>query len=391
MKSNNPAPVKIVVAANAFKGSLDSVEVKGAIEAGIKLALPDAEVVSLLVSDGGDGFVQALAHELGADKHWVDISGPLGETVRACFLFVADKQVAILEMAAASGLALLDPDKLDPMQASTFGLGEMITASLDLGARHIVLGIGGSATSDGGTGMASALGIEFFDADNNLLFGNAENLNKISHLNLSTMDARLKNVTFDVACDVSNPLLGDQGAATVYGPQKGADLAQVLLIEKGLANLANVIERDLGVNVRDIPGGGAAGGVGAALFAFFKAKIKPGAELLLDILDFDNRLQDASLLITTEGRLDFQTGFGKAPGAVAKRAKKQNVPSVIIAGQIVSDNLDSGDFNFDKSYAFCGKNAGNNISVEYAMVNAAALLTEKTADVIRDRVLAGMK
>ena len=380
MNITKPSNIKIIVAPNALKGSLTAEQAARSIELGIKKKIPRADVVSFLVSDGGDGFVESLSYGLYVETYSISVSGPLGKPVLASFLYSSEKQIAIIEMATASGLVLLDEDELEPMKANTYGLGQLILATLDQGAQHIVLGIGGSATNDGGTGMATALGIQFLDIANNPLSGNADNLHKIAYIDFTNIDSRLNTVTFDIACDVNNLLLGEQGAAVVYGPQKGATPDQVSIIENGLSNLATVIERDLGVDVRSIEGGGAAGGLGAALYAFLGGKIKPGAELLLDLLNFDSQLQNASLVITTEGKLDFQTGFGKAPSIVANRANKLGVPTIIISGQIDYTNLNWHELGFFKVYSLCDET----ISSSYAIAHADKLLTEKSERVIDD-------
>ena len=340
----------------------------------------DAEIISLPVSDGGDGFVDALASGLTICEYEVVVSNPLGNMIPASFLFSSEKKLAVIEMTKSSGLALLskqlEKNALEPMKASTFGFGEMIMAALDLGAKDFILGIGGSATSDGGTGMATALGVQFLDVEGNVLYGNAENLTKISRIDCSNMDRRLREVSFEVACDVTNPLLGENGSAMVYAPQKGASEEEVQAIECGLSNLADVIERDLGVDVRSIAGAGAAGGVGAALTAFLNAKIKSGADLLLDFLKFDDALLGADLVITAEGKLDSQTGFGKAPFVVANRAKKLNVPTVMMAGLVELSESEQRDIDFANAYAICDKD----MSVDYAMSHASSLLTRKTSE-----------
>ena len=385
MDTIHSVPRKIIVAPNAFKGSLSAKAAAWCIEEGIRISLPDADVVSLLVSDGGDGFVQALEFGLKANEYSLVVSGPLGSPVQSSFLYSPEKQIAIIEMAKSSGLALLNPNELDPMGSSTYGVGEMIVAALDLGATHFIIGIGGSATNDGGTGMATALGVRFFDDGGNSIPGNAENLSRIKRIDLSGMDSRLSSVTFDVACDVNNILLGPQGAAAVYGPQKGATPEQVKKIEEGLAQLASVINHDLGKDVRLIEGGGAAGGLGATLYALLNAQIKPGAELLLDILNFDDLLKDADLVITTEGRLDFQTGFGKAPSIVANRAKRLNVPTVIVCGQVESETFNWQAFGFLKVYSL----SDSEISTEFAMTHTEKLLIAKSNLLINEFMMAG--
>jgi len=370
--------VKFIVAPNALKGSLSAKEAALAISKGLTKKYPEAEIFPLLIADGGDGFVDALQHGLSAQVHRASVTGPTGSRVDATFLYAPTNKVAVIEMATAAGLALLKKHELDPMGASTVGVGELLKCALDLGAKHIVLGIGGSATNDGGTGMATALGIRFLDASGQALVGNGENLSKICQIDCTGMDRRLTDITLEVACDVNNPLLGEEGAAHIYGPQKGATNVQVAMIENGLSHLADVIKKDLQVEVRDLSGGGAAGGLGAGLFAFYQATLKPGAELLLDILAFDKHIKGACVVITTEGKLDVQTGFGKAPAIVAKRAAKQGVPTIAIAGQIEGQGIDWQALGFAQVYSLCD----DDIDADYAMSHAACLLEEKTQQVI---------
>jgi len=370
--------LKILVSPNALKGSLSAEDAAHAIEVGIKNAIPSADVIKILVSDGGDGFVDALQFGLDTETHSDIVTGPSGERIKANFLFEAHNKIAIIEMASASGLALLKNQTLDALAASSIGTGELIKSALNLGAKHIILGIGGSATSDGGTGMATALGVVFRDANGKALEGNAKNLQHISSIDTTAKDKRLNDVIFDVACDVNNTLLGPEGAAAIYSPQKGANEKQVKEIESGLDNLATIIENDLSKNIRTLIGGGAAGGLGATLDALFNAKLKPGAELLLEILHFDEKVQNADLVITTEGKLDEQTIYGKAPAIVANHANNFGVPTIAIAGQIDTNKWQ--EYGFKAVYSLCS----SDISVEYAIYNAAKLLTETTKRAIAD-------
>lgn len=326
--------MKIVVAPNAFKGSLSAAQAADAMSRGIHCALPDADVHAIPVADGGDGLLLALQDPLAAECRRLRVSGPLGDPVDAEFLYSAPRRLAVIEMALASGLALLDSERLDPLHASSEGVGQLIRHALDLGARHIVLGIGGSATTDGGTGLATALGMRFLDAHGRALRGDGASLSSIRSIDVGDLDPRLADLCLEVACDVDNPLLGSNGAAAVYGPQKGAGPAAIEALESGLANLADVIERQYDMDVRDLAGGGAAGGMGAGLRALFDAELKPGATLVLELLQVEAAIADADLVLTGEGRLDYQTAFGKAPGAVAALAARHGVPCIAIAGML---------------------------------------------------------
>ncbi len=371
--------MKIVVAPNAFKGSLSAIQAADAMCTGIRRVLIDAEIQPIPVADGGDGLLTVLLAPLAAERHVQRVSGPLGAPVDAAFLYCPSRQLAVIEMATAAGLALLDAAELDVMRATSAGVGELIKAALDLGATHIVLGVGGSATSDGGTGLATALGMRFLDAHGEQLSGNGVNLQHIQRIDASALDERLTKVTLDVACDVENPLLGNHGAAAVYAPQKGATPDQVAVLERGLANLAAVIARDLGQRVGDLPGGGAAGGMGAGLKAFFDAQLKPGAQLVMEVLQVETAVASADLVLTGEGRLDYQTRFGKAPGAVAALACKHRVPCIAIAGMLDESAYTLNDAGFAAVFTLCP----GPVPLTDAVEHAARYLTLTTEQIIR--------
>jgi len=371
--------MKIVLAPNALKGSLTASQAGEAMRTGIYEVLPEAEVQIIPVADGGDGLVDALTAPLSAELHRCSVSGPLGAPTEATFIHCPDKQLAVIEMATASGLALLSESELDAMAASSHGTGELINSALDLGCKHIVLGIGGSATTDGGTGLATALGMRFLDDKKQSLAGNGAQLGKIRHIDRSGLDTRLASVRFDVACDVDNPLLGERGAANIYAPQKGANATQVNQLEQGLENLADVIERDTGKKVRRIAGGGAAGGMGAGLVAFFDASLKPGAQLVLELLGMETAIEGADLVLTCEGRLDHQTRFGKAPAAVAALARAHGVPCIAIAGMLDNSAYALADNGFNAVFSLCP----GPVSLEGAMKNADSYLRNTTQQIIR--------
>jgi glycerate kinase len=371
--------VKIVVAPNAFKGSLSAAQAAEAMYAGIRRVLADANVELIPVADGGDGLLAALQGPLVAERRIQRVSGPLGNAVDAVFLYSPSRQLAVIEMATAAGLALVDVDQLDVMHASSKGVGELIKAALDLGAKCIVLGIGGSATSDGGTGLATALGMRFLDAHGQPLAGNGTNLQHICHIDGSALDGRLTTTRLEVACDVDNPMLGNLGAARVYAPQKGATPDDVSALERGLTNLAAVIQRDLGQQVGDLPGGGAAGGMGAGLKAFFDAQLQPGAQLVLELLQVETAIAAADLVLTGEGRLDYQTGFGKAPGAVAALACKHAVPCIAIAGMLDDSVYRLHDSGFSAVFSLCP----GPVPLQQAIDHAAQYLLLATEQIMR--------
>ena len=329
--------MKIAVAPNAFKGSLTASEAAGCLARGLSRGLPGCEVVKIPVADGGDGTARAVVDATGG--RWVPcrVGDPLGRPVEAGFGLTGDGRTAVVEMALASGLALLRPDERDPMRTTTAGTGELIRAALDSGAERILIGIGGSATNDGGIGMARALGARLLDADGRELEGTGRALARVSRIDLGGLDPRLKRVSVEVACDVTNPLFGPQGAARVYAPQKGATPEAVEALDAGLRHLASVILRDAGADVASLPGGGAAGGLGAGLVAFLGGRLVPGAERVLEACGLRGKLAGCDLAVTGEGRLDAQTAFGKAPAAVARVARSLGIPTIAICGSLAAD------------------------------------------------------
>ncbi len=321
--------MKIVVAPNAFKGTLTASQAARAIARGVREVFPDAEVVEVPVADGGDGTVEALVTANRGEYLTADVEGPLGDPVTATYGRIGPG--AVVELAAASGLTLIPPGRRDPRRTSTFGFGQLLMAARQDTVRLIV-GIGGSATNDGGAGMAQALGYRLKDTAGADLPRGGAALARLGQIDASGFKPWAPAVEIQVACDVTNPLTGPRGASAVYGPQKGADEAAVRELDAALARLAEVIERDLGKRVADIPGAGAAGGTGAGLMAFLDASLVPGAPLVVEAAGLDAMLAGADLVITGEGRVDEQTAYGKAPGEVAKRAQGAGVPVILLAG-----------------------------------------------------------
>lgn len=371
--------VKIVLAPNAFKGGLTAMQAASAMEQGIRSAFPEADIRKVPVADGGDGLAEVLSDALEGEARVARVRGPLGQPLRATLYHVPAQRLAVVEMAAASGLALLAPHERNPTLTTTFGTGELIRAALDLGVRHVVVGIGGSATNDGGVGMAAALGMRFLDAARNDVAPIGAALGQIRRIDTSGLDPRLATLCCEAICDVDNPLLGPRGAARVYGPQKGASPAQVEELEAGLAQLADVIATDLGLDVREMPGAGAAGGLGAGLHAFLGAKLRRGVDLVLDMVGLDEQLLGADLVITAEGQIDYQTAFGKAPAGVAQRARAQGVPCLAIAGGIGECISDLHPLGIDAVFSLCP----GPISLEQAMEDGPALLRAATEQVVR--------
>lgn len=324
--------MKVVVAPNAFKGSLSARQAAAAIARGVREVYPDAEIVEIPVADGGDGTVEALVTAHQGAYRTVEVEGPDGKPVQAMYGLIDEGRTAVVELASASGLALLPAARRDPRKTSTFGFGQLLEDARQSGAGAVIAGIGGSATNDGGAGMAQAIGYRLLDAAGHDLPHGGAALAQLERIDASAVDPGWRTVTVEVACDVTNPLIGPEGASFVYGPQKGADQQTVRMLDRALARLAMVIERDLGKRVAAIPGAGAAGGTGAGLVAFLDAKLMPGAALVVDASGFDRQLKGAQLVITGEGRVDSQTAYGKAPGEVARRAQAARVPTLLLAG-----------------------------------------------------------
>ena len=371
--------MKIVVAPNALKGSLSAAEAAQAMCLGIRRALHDAEIQAIPVADGGDGLIETLAEPLAAERISHTVTGPLGTPTHAVFLYAPDRDLAIIEMAQASGLALLERTQLDALSASSIGTGELISAALDRGCKHIVLGIGGSATTDGATGLATALGIHFENEQGEWISASGANLQLIRHIDVSELDNRLQGVRLEIACDVDNPLLGDQGAAHVYAPQKGASPGEVQQLEDGLRHLSALLEKHTGRDICSLAGGGAAGGAGAGLVALLGATLKPGAQLVLELLEVERAIEQADLVLTCEGQLDYQTRFGKAPAAVASLALKHGVPCIAIAGSLDESAYRLHEDGFDALFSLCP----GPVSLQQAIANAAPYLAQTTEQVIR--------
>jgi len=332
-----PRPLKIAICPNAFKGTLTASQAADCIERGFRRALPTATFLKIPFADGGDGTAQAIADATGGRLVSARVLDPIGRPIRARFALTGDQRTAIIEMALASGLALLAPDELNALLATSFGTGQLIRAALGRGARNIVIGIGGSATTDGATGIARALGIRFLDAKGRDLPEGGGSLIHLAHIDTANLDPRIAHTAIRVACDVNNPLYGPRGAAHVYAPQKGASPAQVKILDQSLRRLAHIIKRDLGKSIATLPGAGAAGGAGAGLVAFLSATLQPGAQLVAQTIHLQERLKGCDLIITGEGRLDAQTAHGKAPAAIAQFAKKLRIPALALCGSISQD------------------------------------------------------
>ncbi|HIS22298.1 MAG TPA: glycerate kinase [Candidatus Cryptobacteroides intestinipullorum] len=344
----------IVVASDSFKGSLTSEEVAEAAAEGIRAVFPECNVTRICIADGGEGTTEALVRALGGESVQVDVHDPLMRPMKATYGITGHGRTlpdgscagrtAIMEMSAASGLPLLAPEERDPMKTTTFGTGEMIMDAYRRGCTRFLLGIGGSATNDAGTGMLSALGARFLDKDGNILEGTGENLARMTAVDMSGVPEGIIKAWFDVACDVDNPFCGPEGAAYIFAPQKGAGPDTVRLLDKGMESFAEMTRKVCGQDIRTMKGAGAAGGLGGALAAYLGARLVPGSEMILDAVGFDSLAAGADLVITGEGRIDRQTSMGKVPSAVLKRASALGIPVIAIAGCIGEDMETSQGF-----------------------------------------------
>lgn len=329
--------MKIVLAPDSFKESMTAKEVCQEIEKGLKKILKNIECISVPMADGGEGTTQSLVDATNGEFFTIDVTGPLGDIVKARFGILGDKKTAIIEMAQVSGLELVPREKRNPMITTTYGTGELIKKALEKGVSTILIGIGGSATNDGGAGMFQALGGKLLDKNgNDIGFGGGE-LSKLDRIDISNLDSRIKDVEIIVACDVQNPLTGKNGASHIFGKQKGANEEEREILDKNLKNFAEIIRKDIGKDVENIAGAGAAGGLGAGLMAFLSAKLKKGVEIVIEYSELEKKIQGADLVITGEGSIDGQTRFGKTPYGVAKTAQKYDIPVIALAGNIGKD------------------------------------------------------
>jgi len=323
-----------VLAPDSFKESMTAKEVCVAMEKGLRKIYPTANYIHVPMADGGEGTVQSLVDASGGVIHQREVSGPLGQPVSAQYGILGDGLTAAIEMASASGIHLVTKETRNPLRTSTYGTGELIRACLDQGIRKIIIGIGGSATNDGGTGMAEALGATFLDANGQPLARGGGELDQLAHIDVTGLDERLQDVEFIVACDVTNPLCGEHGASRVFGPQKGATPEMVQVLDTNLSHYADVVKQHLHKDIRDVPGAGAAGGLGAGLLIFTQAVLRKGIEIVIEYTGLRDKLVHADMVFAGEGGIDFQTKFGKTPYGVARAAKEAGKPVIAIAGYV---------------------------------------------------------
>jgi glycerate kinase len=371
--------VKVVIAPDSFKESLSSPDVAAAIAEGVRQACPDARIACVPMADGGEGTVAAVLAATGGQWRETQVQGPLGTPVVAGWGWIEDSRTAVIEMATAAGLEMLPPAQRDPLRATTHGVGELVRAALDAGAARIILGLGGSATNDAGAGMMTALGLRILDAAGAPLEPGGADLARAFHVDTSALDARLATTLIEVASDVDNPLCGPHGASTVFGPQKGADAAAVARLDAALAHYADVCAAALGRDVRDLPGAGAAGGMGFAAHAFMGARFRPGVEVVAEIGGLARAMQDATLAFTGEGRMDEQTLHGKTPAGVARIAQAAGVPLVALVGSLGGGYDRLYEIGLSAAFSIVGGPG----TLADACANARALLRDRARDATR--------
>lgn len=371
---------KLVAAPNALKGSLSPFAAASAIAAGARRAVPGVEVLELGIADGGDGTAEVVCRARGGKLREAPALDPLGRPRIAHYAWLGDRdKTAVIDVATASGLALLQLNERDALGASSYGTGELVRAALDAGAERIVLGVGGSATVDGGAGILEALGARLLDADGRLLPRGGGALSRLSRIDVSGVPQRLRETPIDIACDVDSQLLGQHGAARTFGPQKGASPQDVEQLEAALGHFARVIERDFSKKIAEVAAGGAAGGIAAGLFGVLGARLLPGVDLVLDAVGFDEALTGAALCITAEGLLDRQSLRNKGPFGVARRAAQHGVPAVALAGGIADDVTDADFPAFAGMFSICSRP----LSLEQAMRDAEPLLSAAAERIVR--------
>jgi len=388
--------MRIIIASDSFKGGLSSAEAAMHIAEGIRRILPDAVIDVVPIADGGEGTTIALTEALGGELQTITVTGPMADPVQAVIGILPGGE-AVVDMASASGLTLVPPGKTDVLSATTYGTGQLLMAALERGARRIYMGIGGSATNDGGLGMAQALGVRFLDGDGNPLGWRRDSLSpdyylsggylmEVASIDLSGVDARLAGAEILVLCDVSNPLCGPTGASYIYGPQKGAGAAEKAILDKGLAHLAQIVRRDLNMDLAEIPGAGAAGGLGFGLMAFTGASLQPGVDIILDASGFDDKANEADLIITGEGRLDHQSAFGKTPAGIARRGMALGVPVIAIGGAI-EGNLEA---LYEAGVGAVEAGASYPMPLSEAIEKAPALIADAAERIMRS-IMLGMR
>ena len=371
--------MKVLIAPQAFKGSISAADAAAAMREGVLRVLPGAEVSAVAVADGGDGTLETLVEGSGGEIHRIEVMGPLGERRPAEWGAMGDGATAVIEMARTSGLALVPDDERNPLVTTTFGLGEAILHATQAGFRRFIIGIGGSATNDAGAGMAQALGVRLLDSTgNDLEFGGAA-LSGLNRIDMSGLDETIRSCNFLVACDVNNPLTGPTGASAIYGPQKGATPEMIERLDAALLHFAEIVKRDLGVEINEVPGAGAAGGLGGGMIAFTNSELRAGVDIVLDTVRLDDYLTGCDLVITGEGSMDHSTIYNKAPVGVAERAKRLDIPVVGISGSLGAGFQDVHRHGIDALAAI----TPGPMTLDEASDRAAELISNATEQALR--------
>jgi len=371
--------MKIVIAPDSYKGSLSALEVGKAMRQGILKVNPAIETILVPMADGGEGTVQSLIDASGGKIIEITVHDPLYRKINAFYGIMGDGKTAVIEMAAASGLPLFRPEERNPLKTTTYGTGELIEDAIKNGCSKVILGLGGSATNDGGIGMAQALGVQFFDKKGNKIGLGGGELSKIESIDLSKVNHKIYETEFIAACDVDNPLCGINGASHVYGRQKGASEQEVISLDKGLEHFAEVAEKQFNLNYKDYPGAGAAGGLGYAVMLFLKGKLERGIDIVCLTTGLAEKMEGADLVITGEGRIDSQTAFGKTPFGVAQIAKQKNIPVVALAGSLGENYKSLYNKGFDGIFCLIDKP----MSLEEAIDNSKELIENATESIVR--------
>ena len=374
---------KILISPQEFKESLTGLEVANAIQEGINKADSKIKTNLVPVADGGDGTLQTMVDVTGGKIITETVRDPLGRNIDSVWGKLGDDNSAVIEMAKASGLALLNENEKSATLTSTYGTGQLFKFALDQGIDNFIIGIGGSATNDGGAGFVSALGAKLYDENGKEVESNGISLSSIRDIDMSNFDKRVKNTSVRVACDVTNPLCGNEGASAIFGPQKGANPEEVNLLDKNLLHWASLIKDQLGKDILNVPGAGAAGGLGAGLMAFTDAELSIGANIVLDSLNYDEHLRDVDLVIVGEGSTDKSTQFNKSPVAVAMRAKKLGIPVICLSGSIGEGYSESRDLGISSFFSI----VSGPIELKYAIENAHELIVKSTEEIIRSLIL----
>ncbi|WP_261131607.1 glycerate kinase [Bacillus sp. Marseille-Q3570] len=371
--------MKVVIAPDSFKGSVSAKEVCAAIRKGVERVFPDSEVIELPLADGGEGTMENMVYSSNGTVNNIEVFDPLGRKIYAGYGVLGDDETAVVEMAQASGLPLLHNEERDPLHTTSYGTGELIKHALDSGYRKFIIGLGGSATNDGGMGMLKALGFEFFNSQKEALPEGGKALKDLAIVDESNMDKRIHEASFIIASDVTNPLCGDQGASAIFGPQKGATPAMVKELDEALDHFAEVVYKQKNGDMRLMEGGGAAGGMGAALLTFLGAEFRSGIQVVMESIQFEKLIEEVDLVITGEGRLDHQTLSGKVIAGVSKSAEKLKVPVIGLCGGMMIDTEIMDKLNLVSAFSI----APGPCSLEEAMENAEEWIIQRTETFMR--------